>query len=160
MLGGTFCYQKKHTKTHTFSNKVAKMSYLKTPFKKIATKMKKKNLSHPKPELKQRPWKRERWCKIREYKFHLFLIIQSKRPTPSQPQCLQKRSKKNMHDHYTPTISSDKVEQLKKKKGNKLLHLEVKVSKHQFKQVSKTMHDTETDSLIGLVQRKKPTMFR
>lgn len=65
-----------------------------------------------------------------------------------------------MHDHYTPTISSDKVEQLKKKKGNKLLHLEVKVSKHQFKQVSKTMHDTETDSLIGLVQRKKPTMFR
>lgn len=40
-----FVTKKKHTKTHTFSNKVAKMSYLKTPFKKIATKMKKKKKS-------------------------------------------------------------------------------------------------------------------
>lgn len=50
-----FVTKKKTQKTHTFSNKVAKISYLKSPFKKIATKIKKKILSHPKPESKQRP---------------------------------------------------------------------------------------------------------
>lgn len=44
-----------------------------------------------------------------------------------------------------PLIKSNHLKE-RKKKANKLLHLEVKVSKHQCKQVSKTMHDTETDN--------------
>lgn len=117
MLGGTFCYQKKNTqKPHTFSNKVAKISYLKSPFKKIATKIKKKNSISSKARVKAKATKKRKVMQKGEYKFHLFLIIQSKRPTPNQPQCLQSHSRKNTHDHYTPTISSDKVEQFKKKK--------------------------------------------
>ena len=114
--------QKKPTKNHTFSNKVAKISFLKTPFKKTATKIKKFYLVQS-----QSQSKKVNTC---------FTYFWSSKAHPSQAQCLQRHSRKNTHDHYTPTIFSGKVEQLKKerkKKGNKLLHLKVKVSKRQFK---------------------------
>lgn len=135
-LGGTFCYKKKTTKNHTFSNRVAKISYLKTPFKKTATKVKKFYLVQSQSQSKKVNTR--------------FTYFWSSKAHPSQAQCLQRRSRKNTHDHYTPIIFSGKVEQLKKKrKRKKVTNCSIWKSKSasiNLKQVSKTMHDTETDS--------------
>lgn len=142
MLGGTFCYQKKKNtqKPHTFSNKVAKISYLKSPFKKIATKIKKKKiLSHPKPESKQRPRKRGRWCKKVNTSFTYFWSSKANVPPQinlSVFKAIPEKIRMITTPPLYPLIKSNNLKK-RKKKGNKLLHLEVKVSKHQFKQISK-----------------------